>query len=1745
MKTRILPPSREFSTLVNLLRWRAAQQPEQRIYTFLTDGDKEKDALTFAELDHQARIIGASLQGRVPRGSRALLIYPSGLDFIVAFFGCLYSGIIAVPVYPPSAVRSDRTLTKFRAIAQNVDAEVVLTSTTLSSKVTNLIQQTPELQAAPVLVTDTLTDTSSQWEMPDVDSATLAFLQYTSGSTGVPKGVMVTHGNLLHNLSLVARYCQHPETAHGVTWLPLYHDLGLIGGVLQPLYAGYESTIMAPTTFLQRPYRWLQAISNTQATISGAPNFAYDLCVRKVTEEQKKTLDLSHWEIVANGAEPVRADTLERFAEAFAVSGFRRNYFYPSYGMAEATLLISAGTKGVFPTVRSFDAQSLKQNLAQEVPATDQQDGEEQNIRTLVSSGKSQDDQTMLIVDPETSTPCPADRVGEIWLSGPSVAQGYWQRPVETAETFQAHLVDGQGPFLRTGDLGFSHEDELFITGRLKDLIIIRGSNHYPQDIEKTVESCHAALRLNGGAAFSIEASGEERLVIVHEVERTALSSNLEEVAATIRQAISLQHEVQVYAITLIKPGSLPKTSSGKVQRRGTKEHYLDGTLDVVYSWQQDASEVGTPQAARPAKETTPQPVQEEQSVQEEQPSEPAIDVATLRSWLVEHVAEALKVAPTSIDVGTPFAYYGMDSAQAVSLSADLEDLLHQSLSPTLAYDYPTIDALARYLANGEEVFATEAVETPDQQRFDQDAIAIIGLSCRFPGAQNPEEFWQMLRNGVDGISEVPGERWNSQDYYAETPATPGKMNTRWGGFLSDVDKFDPAFFGISPREANGMDPQQRLLLEVAWETLENGGISPARLAGSQTGVFVGISSDDYSRLQFRHPEEADAYAGTGNAHSIAANRLSYVLDLRGPSMAMDTACSSSLLAVHQACQSLRNHECTLALAGGVNLILTPELTITFSQARMMSSDGRCKTFDESADGYVRSEGCGLVLLKPLSDAQRDGDAVLAVIRGSAVNQDGRSNGLTAPNGPSQEAVIRQALNNAGIQPELVSYVETHGSSTPLGDPIEVAALKSVLMPQRTPEQTCVLGAVKSNIGHLESAAGIAGLIKTVLSLQKGEIAPNLHFQQLNSHISFEDTTFAIPTQPMPWPTERRIAGVSAFGFGGTNVHMILEAAPKTRAVTNEMERPLHQLTLSAHSDEALRQLARRYQSFLKEHHGTVVADLCYTANTGRVPFASRLAITTTTAERLRGQLATFLQDKPASTIQQGRKTTRGHKLAFLFTGQGSQYVGMARQLYDTQPTFRAALERCDQILQQYLEQPLLSVLYPSLENPSLDETAYTQPALFALEYALAELWRSWGVVPDMLLGHSVGEYVAACVAGMMSLEDGLKLISARGRLMQALKQPGSMVATFATPEQLRPFMEPVQQLVSISAINGPQSVVLSGDAGALQEMTQKLEAAGIATHPMTVSHAFHSPLMEPMLDEFEQVASEITFKPLQIPMVSNVTGQLLNVGETVDAHYWRTQTRSAVQFAAGLDTLASQGCDVFVEVGPAATLINMGKRSLSAGEYSWLPSLRKDHGNWQTLLESVGKLFVLGVDLDWPGFDHDYQRQHIALPTYPFERQRYWFETSDAPAAQPEARRAEVVENQPDSQRHPLLDTHVALVQPVRMHVWESILNTQRTPYMKDHRVQGSPALSLSTYIEMAQAATREAFGTNNYSLKEIELKKLLLLPEEGPQKVQVVLSADTQDQATFTIYSHAVGAPDQPHDHWTLHATGKIHTH
>ena len=882
-------------------------------------------------------------------------------------------------------------------------------------------------------------------------------------------------------------------------------------------------------------------------------------------------------------------------------------------------------------------------------------------------------------------------------------------------------------------------------------------------------------------------------------------------------------------------------------------------------------------------------------------------------------------------------------------------------------------------------------------ERAKSEPIAIIGLGCRFPGrASDADSYWQLLHGGVDAVAPIPRDRWDIDAFYDSNPDAPGKIYAREGAFLEDIDRFDAQFFGISPREAVSMDPQQRLLLEVTWEALENAGLAPDKLQGSRTGVFVGIGGSDYSQLQLQAGADTlDAYFGTGSSLSAAVGRLSYVLGFVGPNMAVDTACSASLVAVHLACQSLRTGESRTALAGGVNLNLLPEVYVTLCRARMLAVDGRCKTFDASADGYSRGEGCGMVVLKRLSDAQADGDRILAVIRGTAVNQDGRSGGLTAPNELSQQELVRQALSVAGIPPASVSYVEAHGTGTSLGDPIEVQALAAVLGEGRPKDRPLIIGSVKTNFGHLEWAAGVAGLIKVVLALQHEEIPPHLHVKTLNPFVDWNDIPVVVSTTAMAWPAGSvpRIAGVSSFGFSGTNAHAIVEEAPRLEKRSAAVERPLHILALSARSEGSLRELATRFEPYLSDDRPEPLADVCFTANAGRSHFAHRLAITGQSPADMRQALTDWAAGS-APHVRAGRvQGVSQPDVVFLFTGQGAQCSGMGRRLYETQPVFRKAMDRCGELFQSHLEQPLLSVTFEAANQAALDQTAYTQPALFALGYALADLWKSWGIEPAVVMGHSLGEYVAACVAGLFSLEDAVKLVAARSRLMQSLPPIGAMAAVSADTDTLRSIVGSGGAGISIAAINGPANIVISGETTSVLAALESLTAAGIETKRLAVSHAFHSALMDPILDAFEQVAREIEYKVPRVGIISNLTGRPIDPAAIGSAGYWRAHLREPVQFAAGMNALYEQGNRIFLEIGPSPTLVGMSRRFISDQSVEWLPSLRKDRDDWATVLDTLAALYVKGVAVDWSGFDRDYGRRKVALPTYPFERRRFWIE--------------------------------------------------------------------------------------------------------------------------------------------------------
>lgn len=1629
----ITDPGQDYrvDTLVELLRKRVRTQPGDVAYRFLVDGENEEIVVSYVELDRQARAIGAWLQSIVAANERALLLYPPGLEYIAAFFGCLYAGVIAVPAYPP---RLNRPVPRIQGIVADSKPAVALTTTSILENIEQRFEHAPDLEALRWLNTEkTPQKIEENWQEPQISPDWLAFLQYTSGSTSQPKGVMLSHGNLTHNLEAIRVGFRIDPQGCGVFWLPSYHDMGLIGGILEPLYVGRPSTLFSPVSFLQRPMRWVEAISRFRATISGAPNFAYELCVEKSNPEQIETLDLSCWATAFCGAEPVRQETLEKFAQTFKPSGFKSSSFYPCYGLAEGSLLVSGGEGPHEPVTLAIDRKALEQDRVLEADPADEDD------LILVGCGRAVIGQQTAIVDPQSLSLLDEGEVGEVWVSGPSIARGYWDRPDETQKTFNARITGEDATYLRTGDLGFKWRGELFITGRLKDLIIIRGRNYYPQDLEATAESSHEALQPGAGAAFSINQQGVEQLVVVFEVARQHRHTDIEQVVSAVRRAIAETHELQLHAFVLVKPLSIPKTSSGKIKRHACKSGFLDGTLAVLGEWRAPAPEEHKSEAKLPVQETN--------TVREAQPIEKAgAAQKKIEAWLVEQISRRQHLALGDIDVRQPFVQYGLDSVQAVELTGELEIYLGRKLSPTLAWDYPTITSLSEYLAaDSQSAEFSPTTYKPSQE----ETIAVIGLGCRFPGANDPEAFWQLLSEGVDAIREVPIDRWDADAYYAADPNEPGKTVTRWGGFLERVDEFDPQFFGISPREAARMDPQQRLLAEVAWETLENAGIAPDALAGSRTGVFVGISSYDYSRLQFDQPDLIDAYAGTGNAHSIAANRLSYLFDFRGPSVAVDTACSSSLISVHLACASLRNGEADLALAGGVNLILSPELTITFSQAHMMAPDGRCKTFDARADGYVRGEGCGLVVLKRLSETLRDGDNVLAVIRGSAVNQDGRSNGLTAPNGLSQQAVIRQALQAAGVSPRQIDYIEAHGTGTPLGDPIEVGAIRAVLESEPVPDEAVarkmLIGSVKTNIGHLESAAGIAGMIKVILAMKHEELPPHLHLEEVNPYIDLEGAAVAFTTSRVPWRRDDRprLAGVSSFGFGGTNAHLILGEPPALNEIQSMGEmakaqasrgepRKVHLLTLSARTESALRALAGRYAERL-ENGGVDLGDFCFSANTGRAQLEHRLALIIDAPEKASSALEKFSVGESAPNCTYGYIAPGQKKrIAFLFTGQGSQYPNMGRQLYAREPAFKEALDRCAAILDAYLDVNLLSVLFAKTDSPEaglIDDTKYTQPVLFALEYALAVLWRSWGIEPDFVLGHSVGEYVAACLAGVFSLEDGLKLIAARGRLMGTLPIGGAMAAVFADAEKLSRLVEPYLDRVSIAASNGPENTVIAGEVQSVEAVLAACEEEGLASKALNVSHAFHSPLMEPILRKFEAIASDVAFQAPKLPYISNLTGERLADDFVPDASYWRDHIRQTVRFSEGMRSLAENGAEIFLEVGPQPVLVGMGKRCLPGDSAAWLSTLRREQEDWSEVLSALAGLFVNGTAVDWAGYEQGYRHRKVSLPNYPFDRKRHWIDA----APRIETGRATLEASEDPVQKHPVLGNR--LNSPIQQH--------------------------------------------------------------------------------------------------------------
>ncbi|MCY1033947.1 non-ribosomal peptide synthase/polyketide synthase [Corallococcus sp. BB11-1] len=2628
-------------TLIDLLEERSTRRPDQRLYTFLED-DAEVP-LTRGDLASRAHRIAAALQSLAPQGARAVLLYPPGADYLAGFFGCVCSGLVAVPAYPPDPSRLERTLPRLRALIADSGATVVLTTSVILSMAEFLFTDAPELRALKWVATDALeAGAEAAWKRPDVTADTLAFLQYTSGSTGTPRGVMLSHGNLLHNLDAIRHAFQTRDDSVGVIWLPPYHDMGLIGGVLVPLAQGFHTALMSPLSFLKRPRAWLEALTRFGGTISGGPNFAFELCVRRIPPAERQGLDLSRWEVAFCGAEPIRPDTLARFAEAFAPQGFRREAFYPCYGLAEATLIVSGGAKEAAPILRDVDASALEAGHARE-PS--------RQARTLVGCGTTVAAQKLLVVEPDSGRVMEPGEVGEVWVKGPSVAQGYWRQPEESARVFGARIATGEGPFLRTGDLGFLDAGELYVTGRAKDLIILRGRNLYPQDLEAVVEESHPALRPGCGVAFGVQVDGEERLVVVQEVDPRKWDGEPAGLLGAIRQRLAEAHEVMPHAVVLIEPGSLPKTSSGKVQRRATRTAFLAGGLRELHAWRAPETAPAEPHAPAPGRASdvrAPEPRVEasRREAQEEKTGAPASE---LESRVLARVAARVGARVEDLDVHAPLTRYGLDSLAAVELAHALEqtlgapvpmeallrgasvaelvreatasvpaprsapvrvprtesmplsfaqerlwfldrlepgsafynvpivsrldgtldvaaleqglqflvrrhealrtvfvetrgepgqrilpdltlslpvvdlastpaeareaearrladeearrpfdlvrgpllrvtllrldparhwllltvhhlvadgwslrvllrelaeayaalstgrvptlpelplqyadhaawqrswlrgerqedllgwwrrklagappvlefpgdrrrprvqsyrgaqrthrlekaawervkalasregttpfvallagfqvllhrytgqedvvvgvdtahrvrpetagivglfvnqlplrgdlsgapsfqELLHRShratleawahqdlpfdamvrglnperslahaplfqvklvlqdaashpvhlpgltlgsalgdtgatkldltlsvtdsgdglelmceyatdlfdadtiarmlgqldtllagatahpgqaitalplltpedrrqvmeawrptgpaVAPDLAHrlfeaqaratpeavavalgeatlTYAQLDARANQLARhliamgvrpeqlvgvhlertpdlavalfgvlkaggaflmldpgqpaarleamlrearvsvllsqealadrlasqGEllvvldearasldalpalppepapavtpahlayaiftsgstgtpkgallphhglcntaialrdalalrpgrrllqlasigfdasvcELFSTllsgatlvfappesllpgpplqqvlvserittltvtptslaplepsalpllevvasvgeactpelasrwspgrhfinaygptevticatvepdvdtgrpsigraipgvrmfvldgrgepvpvgvpgelyvggvgvargylerpsltaerfvpdpfsagpgarlyrtgdmvrtlsngrleflgrrdaqvkvhgirvetgeveavlaqvpgvrqavvlprevagetrlcawvvaeESLELPAVRRFlkerlpdafvpssfvrmdalpltpggkldraalpapgvpaattdtpfaapiteteqriaevwarvldvprvglhahffedlggssllvvkastqlrealgrdipvtyffehptvvqlaarlereatatataprpaapreasaqDSGDIALIGMAGRFPGAPDVHAFWRNLREGVESITRFTKEELESSPLLPDTLREHPDFVPA-GGVLEEADGFDAAFFGLSPREAQWMDPQQRLFLQCAWNALEDAGYDAERIA-EPVSLYAGAGSSSVHLLSLlgqtrKDPASMFEALGTTGGENVAT-KTAYKLKLGGESLNVYTACSTGLVTVHLACQSLRARQSDLALAGAVKVSLPQRTGYLFQEGMILSPDGHCRAFDAKARGTVLGSGLGVVVLKRLADAVRDGDRVYAVIKGSALNNDAAAKvSYTAPSVQGQTQVVARALAAAGVDADSVEYVEAHGTGTSLGDPIEVAALTRAYRAHTQRTGYCALGSVKTNIGHLDTAAGIAGLIKAALALHHAEVPPSLHFEQPNPEIDFARSPFFVNTTLRPWERTGgpRRAAVSSFGIGGTNAHVVLEEAPPREPASGEQRprRSRQLVTLSARTPAALEAVTRALADAVEARADVDLADVAFTRNVGRKGFEVRRTVV---AEDVTGLVEALRKPGTTSTVRD-LDAPPSRRVAFLFPGQGAQSVGMARELFDTEPRFQEALESCLALLPSVgLKQDLRPVLFPppggeAGAEAALAEPRFALPALLAVEVSLARWWMGLGLKPTALLGHSFGEYAAACVAGVLSLEDALRLAVVRGELMSRLPS-GGMLAVGMSAEDVRPLLS---DTLEVAAVNDADRCTVSGPLEPLAALERTLAGRRVGVVRLPASHAFHSRAVEPLMPELERAVAGLSLKAPALPYVSSLTGAWIRPEEATSPSYWARQMREPVRFAAGLDTLLHSGHGLFIEAGPDQGLTALARLRLRTEQDTVaVPSLRRagtSTSDAQTLLEAVGTLWRLGASVDWEALHAHGPRRRISLPGYPFETVR------------------------------------------------------------------------------------------------------------------------------------------------------------
>ncbi|MBT1099892.1 non-ribosomal peptide synthetase/type I polyketide synthase [Streptomyces sp. Tu10] len=1627
-------------TLLDVLLDAVREAPGQVVVHVRGDGSELTVGLCEL-LDDSLRVAGGFREAGVAPGTRVPLLADRSEDFQPMFWGAVAAGLVPVPLAPDAR----RVLPVWEHLGR---PPVVVDASTAS-----LSGELP--RAVRTLTLDALREGPALREPSAAGRDDVAFVQFSSGSTGAPKGVEVTHGAVLANLEQIRAASALGPDDVVVSWMPYFHDMGLIGTHLAPLAARARQVKIGPLSFAKRPLLWFEVAARHRATVLSAANFALALTVRRVPDEALAGLDLSAVRLILVGAEPIAPAVWRAFADKARPSGLDPAAAQPVYGLAEATLAVTFPPPGEVAEPLVLDRASLSRGVA-----VDADPGA--SAVELMDVGLPVAGCAVRIVD-DAGTVLGDRRTGHIMVSGPQLARGYHRLPDVSAEVFA-------GGWLRTGDLGFLRNGRLCVTGRHKDVLFLNGRTFHATDVE---EVAAATPGLPPGAPAVVGSTdpvtGAERVVVFVPWARPprGAAEVLERVAARVREAL-LHDDVRVLALP---PGAFPRTTSGKLQRRRLRERFEEGAFEEG-AFAPGERRAGEPEAGEPGSgevaagdgggllTAVPGRAEDAQPAAEPLTKAPRARAATVE--VVREVwARVLARPADSIGADAPFGSLGGTSLKAMEVLAELEEAFGVTLPPAVIRDHGTVTALAGHLltvAPGPGPSGPEAVESaeprtggttagdptgpaPNAPVGAATAAAVIGMACRFPGADTPEAFWDLLVDGHDAVTPVPHGRWDdghelpgARTAAEAVPAVPRK---RWAALLEDPAAFDAGYFGIGEDEARALDPQARLFLELAHEALERAGYAGPRRRGRRIGVFAAVGDSGYRGILERAAADGSPLpaALTGNLPALVAARVSQSLDLDGPALAVDTACSSGLVALHLARRSLLDGECDLAVVGGVNLHLTSAPHRLLEQAGALSPTGRSRAFSAAADGFVPGEGGAAVVLTRLDAARLANDPVLAVVRGTAVNNDGRSMSLMAPNPLRQREVITRAYEAAGVDPASVTYVEAHGTGTAVGDPIELRSLNHAF-PERPGGEPRLVGSVKTNIGHLLNAAALPALVKVVLALGHRRLPPSLHHAPVSPGLA--PAGFTVVAEARDWTsTGPLVAGINAFGFGGTNAHAVLEQAPPPpsstapESPTPDATREVvaggpHLLTLSARGAGALRDAAAQLAAHLESRPRLREGDVCRTASSSRDEGPNRLAvvadgdlreqlaaIAAAGADEAGGQVGSFVRSRP--------------RVAFLFPGQGSQFPGQDGALYRTAQVFRDTFDEASALLGPVCGRPLLDwALDPEADPAAQAATEVAQPLLVASGVALARQLRTWGVEPDAVAGHSVGEITAACVGGVLTLREAVRFAAERGRLMGAFTEPGAMIAVRGGEEAVAAAVAGSEGALAVAAFNGPGLQVLSGGVRAVERAAVGLEALGIPTRRLRVSRAFHSPLMRPVADRLADAARALAPQDPSIPLMSTVTAEWQPV---LGPEYLREHAERPVLFGAAVERLAREGYDTFVEVDHGATLSGAvrattqayatgapvaradgagtsgatGDPSGSGGATTVLCALpgRSDgrtdaerlpddgHGGRRALLGTIGRLWSLGVPLDRTALDAAHRG--IPLPTYPFQRRRYW----------------------------------------------------------------------------------------------------------------------------------------------------------